>query len=149
MKARQRGPAELVCGAGGILLIVSLFLPWAGGRNGWELWTMADIFFGIAGGAAILMALTGGRVGVFRPDMSLRAMADLLGVISTLLLAWLLLFDFPAGAGREIGAFLALIGAMAAAGGAGDYSVLRPGASMFPRLDAGGTGPPPDHRSSA
>jgi hypothetical protein len=140
----RHGPAELVCGAGGILLIVSLFLPWAGGRNGWELWTMADLFFVIAGVAAVLMALTGGWIGVFRPDVSLRGTADLLGVISSLLLAWFLLFDFPEGADREVGAFLALIGAMAIAGGAGDYSVLRPGASMFPRLDAGRTGPPPE-----
>ena len=44
-----------------------------------------------------------------------------------MLLGWLLIFDFPAGADQEIGAYLALIAAVAIMGGAGDYSVLRRG----------------------
>ena len=128
---------HLIAGAGGVLLIVSLFLPWAekGGvsQSGWELWTMADVFFGIAGLCAIAAAITGGRVGVFRPDVTLIGATDLLGVVASVLMGWLLIFDFPPGAGREIGAFLALIGAMTIAGGAGDYRVLR-GASWFPRV---------------
>ena len=120
-------------------LIASLFLPWAsaGGvdRSGFELWTMADVFLLIVGVVAVAAATTGGRFGFFRPDVSLNGAADLFGVVATLLLAWLLVFDFPSDAGRESGAFLALIGAMAIAGGAGDYSTLR-GAPLFPRLDA-------------
>jgi hypothetical protein len=49
------------------------------------------------------------------------------------LMGWLLIFDFPAGADREIGAFLALIAAITIAGGAGDYRPLR-GAPWFPRM---------------
>jgi hypothetical protein len=120
-----------------VLLIVSLFLPWAekGGvsRSGWELWTMADVFFLIAGLCAIAAAITGGRFGLFRPDMSLIAATDLLGLVAIVLTAWLLIFDFPAGADREIGAFLALVAALAIAGGAGDYRPLR-GASWFPKV---------------
>jgi hypothetical protein len=59
--------------------------------------------------------------------------ADLLAVIATVLLGWLLLFDFPAGAQREAGAFLALAAAASIAGAVGDYSTLR-GAPLFPRL---------------
>ena len=136
MNSTKYGLGQLVCGTGGALLIVSLFLPWAGAEDadlsGWELWTMADVYLLIVGLAAIAAALTGGRVGVFRPDVSLIGAADLLGVVATLLLAWLLIFDFPEGASREIGVFLALIGAMAVAGGAGDYATLR-GAPLFPR----------------
>jgi hypothetical protein len=136
MTQTKFGLGQLVCGIGGALLIVSLFLPWAGAggvdRNGWELWTMADVFLLIVGLTAIGMALTGGRFGLFRPDLSLRGAADLLGVVSTVLLAWLIIFDFPDGASREIGVFLALIGAMAVAGGAGDYATLR-GAPLFPK----------------
>jgi len=128
---------QLIAGAGGVLLIVSLFLPWAekGGvsRSGWELWTMADVFFLIAGLCAIAAAITGGRFGLFRPDLTLIGATDLLGLVATVLMWWLLIFDFPAGADREIGAFLALIAAMTIAGGAGDYRVLR-GASWFPRM---------------
>jgi hypothetical protein len=128
---------QLIAGAGGVLLIVSLLLPWAekGGvsRSGWELWTMADVFFLIAGLCAIAAAITGGRFGLFRPDLTLIGATDLLGLVATVLIGWLLIFDFPAGADREIGAFLALIGAMTIAGGTGDYRPLR-GASWFPRV---------------
>lgn len=137
MKPSNPRAGPLIAGAGGVLLIVSLFLPWAekGGvsHSGWELWTMADVFFLIAGLCAIATAITGGRIGLFRPDLTLIGATDLLGLVATVLIGWLLIFDFPAGAGREIGAFLALIGAMTVAGGAGDYRPLR-GASWFPRM---------------
>ena len=136
MTSTKYGLGQLVCGTGGALLIVSLFLPWAGAADvdlsGWELWTMADVFLLIVGLAAIGTALTGGRFGLFRPDLSLCGAADLLGVVATVLLAWLVIFDFPGGGSREMGVFLALIGAMAVAGGAGDYATLR-GAPMFPK----------------
>ena len=139
MTTSKRSPGGLIAGAGGVALIVSLFLPWAGAegvdRSGFELWTMADVFLLIAGFVAIGAAITGGRIGVFRPDMSLNAATDLLGIVSTILMAWVIVFDFPSGAGREIGVFLALGAAMTIAGGAGDYSTLR-GAPLFPRLDA-------------
>lgn len=131
--------AQLITGAGGVLLIVSLFLPWAGtteaDRTGFELLTIADVFLLIAGLVAIGAALTRGRFGLFRPDLSVNGAADLLGVVATILLAWLILFDFPSGASREIGVFLALAAAIAIAGGVGDYSTLR-GAPLFPRIDA-------------
>jgi hypothetical protein len=129
------GPGQLIAGAAGALLIISLFLPWADAqgvsRNGWELWTIGDVFFLIAGVTALAAAITGGRIEVFRPDLSLNGATDLLGVVSTVLLAWLVIFDFPAGASREIGVFLALIGAMGIAGGAGDYRALRGGSRAY------------------
>jgi len=129
MNMSKLGIGQLIAGAGGVLLIVSLFLPWADvegvSQTGWELSTMADVFFLIAGLVAIGAAITGGRHSFFRPDLSLNAATDLLGVVATLLLAWLILFDFPANADPEIGAYLALIAAIAIMGGAGDYSVLR------------------------
>jgi hypothetical protein len=132
--------AQLITGAGGALLIVSLFLPWASvdgtDQTGFELLTMADVFLLIAGLVAIGAALTRGRFGVFRPDLSVNGAADLLGVVTTISVAWLILFDFPPGASREIGLYLALVAAIAIAGGAGDYSTLR-GAPLFPRIDAG------------
>jgi hypothetical protein len=137
MKPGNPRAGHLIAGLGGVLLILSLFLPWAekGGvsRTGWELWTMSDVFFLIAGLCAIAAAITGGRVGLFRPDLTLIGATDLLGLVAIVLMGWLLIFDFPAGANREIGAFLALIGAMTIAGGAGDYRPLR-GAPWFPRV---------------
>ena len=136
MESTNRRAGQLSAGAGGVLLIASLFLPWAdrGGvsRSGWELWTMADVFFLIAGLCAIAAAITGGRVGLFRPDVTLIGATDLLGVVAIVLIGWLLIFDFE-GADREIGAFVALIAAVTIAAGAGDYRPLR-GASWFPRV---------------
>ena len=127
-----------IAGAGGVLLIVSLFLPWAdiGGvsRTGWELWTMADVYLLIAGLIAIVAAITGGRIGLFRPDLTLSAASDLLAIIAIVLIGWLLIFDFPAGASRGIGAFLALVAAITIAAGAGDYRPLRSGAPWFPKV---------------
>lgn len=129
------GIGQLIAGAGGALLIISLFLPWADvqgvSRSGWQLSTMADVFFLVGGVVAIAAAITGGRIGLFRPDVSLNGATDLLGVVATLLIGWLILFDFPEGSGREVGVFVALIAAIAMAGGAGDYRVLR-GGSWFP-----------------
>jgi hypothetical protein len=141
MIEKKPGPGQLITGAGGVLLIVSLFLPWAGAgntdRTGFELLTIGDVLLPIVGLVAIVAALTWGRYGLFRPDLSMSGAADLLGLVATILLAWLILFDFPAGASREIGVFLALVAAIAIAGGAGDYSTLR-GAPLFPRIDTGG-----------
>ena len=127
----------MITGAGGILLIVSLFFPWAGvgeQPNRVRALTDGDVLLLIVGLVAIAAALTWGRFGLFRPDMSMNAAADLLGVVATILLAWLIIFDFPSGASREIGVFLALVAAIAIAGGVGDYSTLR-GAPLFPRID--------------
>jgi hypothetical protein len=139
MTKKKPGLGQLTTGAGGVLLIVSLFLPWAaaGGidQTGFELLTTADIFLLIAGLVAIAAALTWGRFGLFRPDLSLSGAADLLGLVAVVLVAWLTLFSFPSGASREAGVFLALVAAIAIAGGAGDYSTLR-GAPLFPRIDA-------------
>jgi len=129
---------QLITGAGGALLIVSLFLPWVDAakadQTGFELLTMGDVFLLIAGLVAIGAALTWGRFGLFRPDLSLTGAADLLGVVATIVVAWLILSDFPPDASREIGVYLALVATIAIAGGAGDYSTLR-GAPLFPRID--------------
>ena len=98
------GIGQLIAGAGGALLIISLFLPWADARapsrNGWELWTMADVFLLIAATMALVALVTGGRMNLFRPDMSVNAAADLLGVVSTLLLCWLRVLRLSVGRGQ-------------------------------------------------
>jgi hypothetical protein len=138
MSTINPGFGRLLAGGGGALLIASLFLPWAespGGvsRNGWELLTMSDVYFLIAGLFGIAAAITGGRFGFFRPDVSLNGAADIIGLIAAILLGWLILFDFPSGAGREAGVYLALIAGTAIACGAGDFRVR----SFFPRMPNG------------
>lgn len=137
MSATTDRLGQVVCGLGGIGLIASLFLSWSGSDeaavNGWELWSAADIFLLVAGATAVVTAITGGWFGLFRPDLSLRGATDLLGVVSTVLLIWVVAFDFPSDASPEVGAFIALASAIAIMGGAGDYSTLR-GAPAFPRI---------------
>lgn len=124
-----------------MLLLVSLFLPWAdfGGasQNGWELSVATDVLYAVVAVLGLVTAITGGRYGFFRPDVSTDGATDILAVAASLVLGWLVLFDFPADAGREPGIYFALIGAVMIASGAGDFRVK----SVFPAL-------PGDERAS-
>jgi hypothetical protein len=128
------GLGRLLAGCGGTLLIGSLFMSWSDAagvtHDGWQTLSAWDIFLVITGVSGIAAAITGGRFGFFRPDLSLNGMTDILGVIAGILIAWLILFDFPSGATREVGLYLALVGATAVATGAGDFRVR----SVFPRM---------------
>ena len=129
------GLGRLLAGAGGAVLIVSLFLPWADGldgasRNGWELSGTTDVLLVIVAVLGIAAAATGGRFGFFRPDLSLNAAADIIGVAATVVLGWLIAFDFPSGASREPGIYLALIAVITVACGTGDFRVR----SLLPRM---------------
>jgi dolichol kinase len=92
-----------------------------------------------AGLVAIAAAVTGGRIGLFRPDVSFRGAADVLGVASSVVLACVVLFDL---ADVAYGAFVALVAAVAVMGLSGDYRVLR-GAPSFPSLTRGADEPAP------
>jgi hypothetical protein len=137
MTTINSGIGRLLAGAGGLLLIASLFLPWseAGGvtRSGFEAESVSDVFFLIVGLSGVAAAITGGRFGFFRRDLSLNGMTDILAVIASILIGWLLLFDFPAGGSKEVGVYLALVGAVAVATGTGDFRV----SALFPRLPEG------------
>jgi hypothetical protein len=125
---------RLLAGFGGALLIASLFMAWSDAagvtHDGWQTLDTWDVFLAITGACAIAAAITGGRFGFFRPDLSFNGMTDIFGVIAVTLIAWLLLFDFPSGADPKIGVYLALVGAGAVATGAGDFRVK----SLFPRI---------------
>lgn len=135
MSTINPGIGRFLAGVGGAALIASLFMPWADGpggttRNGWELLTMSDVFLLIIGLCGIAAALTGGRFGVFRPDLSMNGTTDILAVVATILLVWLIAFDFPSGAGQRSGVYIALIASVAVASGAGDFRVRE----LFPRM---------------
>ncbi len=135
MSTINPGVGRVLAGVGGVLLIASLFMPWADGpggttRNGWELLTVSDVFFLIVGLCGIAAALTGGRFGFFRPDLSVNGTADILAVVATTLLVWLIAFDFPSGAGQGSGVYVALVASVAIASGAGDFRVRE----LFPGM---------------
>ena len=135
MSTINPGFGRLLAGCGGALLIGSLFIPWsesAAGvsQTGWELLTVSDVLFLITGLFGIAAAITGGRFGFFRRDLSLNGATDILGLTAGTLLAWLIVFDWPSGASRQAGLYLALVAAAAIATGAGDFRVT----SLFPGI---------------
>jgi hypothetical protein len=138
MSTINPGVGRLLAGCGGALLIGSLFMPWsesAAGisQSGWEVLTVSDVLFLITALFGLAAAITGGRFGFFRRDLSLNAATDILGVISGTLLAWLIVFDWPSGASRQAGVYLAFVAAAAIATGAGDFRVT----SLFPTIPDG------------
>jgi hypothetical protein len=124
-------------------LAVSGFLPWSdsGGVEaaGWDVASGPAALALLAGLVAVAAAATGGQIGLFRPDVSLRGAADVLGVASSAVLACVVLFDLPDPA---YGAFVALVAAVVVMGLSGDYRVLR-GAPAFPPLSSGVDEPGP------
>jgi hypothetical protein len=124
---------RLLAGVGGAILVASLFLGWSdgagGSQDGWQAASIWDVFLVITGICGIVAALTGGRFGFFRPDLSFNGMTDIFGVMASILLIWFLV-DVPSGASREAGVYLALLGALLVATGAGDFRVK----SVFPAV---------------
>ena len=131
------GLGRLLAGCGGALLIGSLFMPWSDSagvtHDGLQTLSAWDVFLVITGVSGLAAAMTGGRFGFFRPDLSLNGMTDIFGVVAGILITWLILFDFPSGANQEVGLYVALAGAAAIATGAGDFRVR----SLFPRMPDG------------
>lgn len=112
---------SMIAGGAGVALIVLLFLPWfsvegADNLNAWQAFTIGDLFLLITGLVAIGAALTAGDA--ILPGLSWTGAAALLGAIATLLILWLLIFDWPEGTSRGIFAFVALIATAAIAFGA-------------------------------
>ena len=129
MDRKALGPMRAVVGAAGLALIVAVFLPWSEGETAWALEPAIAMVCLLAGAAALVGAATNGQVGLFRPDVSSSAAADLLNVAATAAVVAFVLFD---DAAPEAGAYLALASAAVAACGSADWRPLK-GAPLFPR----------------
>ena len=128
---------RLICGVAGALMIVALLLPWTAlqdaDRVAWGLWKLTFPLCAALAVCALTTAITGGQIGLNRPDVSIIGATDGLGVITTITLVWLLFFDLPADASVQPALILALASAAVAALAAADYRPLR-GAPLFPRM---------------
>ena len=129
MSTINPGVGRVLAGLGGVLLIASLLMNWADDRTGWELLPVWDVFILLTGVCGVVAALTGGRFGFFRPDLSFNAMTDIFAVMLWVLIPWMIWVDFPDGADRGAGVWVALAGAVVQAAGAGDFAIK----SLFPR----------------
>jgi hypothetical protein len=116
MDVNRMGRGEQIAAVGGAVLIISLFLKWVGELNGWEANNTFDLFLLITAVAAIATAFSAGD-SLPIPGVTINGAAALLGIVATVLLLWLLLFDWPDGADREFGVILALLASAAIAYG--------------------------------
>lgn len=128
---------RLICGASGTAMVVALLLPWTQLQDAdglaWQLWRLTFPLSVALAVCALTTAITGGQIGLNRPDVSIIGATDGLGVITSVTLAWLLFYDFPADVSPQPALIVALIAATAAALAAADYRPLR-GAPLFPRM---------------
>lgn len=135
MSTGQRSPGQTLAGAGGILLFGFLFLPWfgVGGVNlsGWEGQSSTDVYLLITALVAIGAALSGR--GEIMPGLSMSGAAAVLGGAGTIVLLWLVIFDFPDGADRKIGLYLSLVAVIVIA--FGGYSACQLAARRSARSD--------------
>jgi hypothetical protein len=131
----QRSPGQTLAGAGGILLFAFLFLPWFGvegvNRSGWEGQSSTDVYLLITALVAIGAALAGR--GEIMPGLSMNGAAAVLGGAGTIVLLWLVIFDFPDGADRKIGLYLSLVAVIVIA--FGGYSASQLAARRSARSD--------------
>jgi phosphoglycerol transferase MdoB-like AlkP superfamily enzyme len=109
---------QIIAAAGGVLLFIFLFLPWFGAGDGdfsgWEGQTSTDVYLLITALVAVFAALTaGGETGF--PGVTMNGATALLGGVGTILLLWLVIFDFPEDLDREIGLYLSLLAVAAIA----------------------------------
>lgn len=115
MEAKRIGQGRLIAGVGGLMLLGFLFLPWfsvAGvNQTGWEGQSSTDIYMLIAAMVAVAAALPGTRA-LLVPGVTMSGAATLLGGVGAVLLIWLSFIDFPSGADRKAGVYLALVAAI-------------------------------------
>jgi hypothetical protein len=140
MSAATPTHLRLVAGAGGALLIASLFLPWADAagvrQSAWQLNTVLAVYLVIVGAFGIATAITGGQYDIGRADVSLIGATDLLNTTAIVLLAWLI-FEFPEHATRQAGLWGALVLVTITGLAVADYRPLR-GAPWFAPIGTGG-----------
>jgi hypothetical protein len=119
---RRLSAGEWVAGAGAVLLLVSLFLPWysVGGADvtAWQSMTVDDVLLAaVAVWVLIGLALTMRRSQPAVPVVY-ASLTTLFGIVALIVAVWRVADPAPAAhASRAIGAWLGLAGAALVAGG--------------------------------
>ena len=121
MSAARIRRGEIVAGLGGVVLLVSLFLPWfEPGPSGFDSLAVADLFVAAAALAAIALPLL--SAGQEKTDLPV--VADTVTVIASAIAIAIVAFRLldPIGGGREAGLYLALAASIVTL--AGSYSAM-------------------------
>jgi hypothetical protein len=155
MNTSRLTTGDIIAGVGGIVLLISLFLPWYGvsvdiagfkaseSGSGWEALGFIDILLFLVSAAAV--AIVAARAaGALPADIPAPVILLGLGALAVLLVLFRII-DIPAGdvpngvdLSRKVGIFIALIGAAAVAYGGWRTNSESPAARMTPA-----TSPPP------
>ena len=118
MDLRRLRLGEWLAAAGGVLMIVSLLLPWYQGASGYEALTVTDVLLTLI--ALLALALT--VLQATRDSPALPVAAGVLtvafGAVGVLLVVFRLIDDPFSGAEVRAGAWLGLFAALAIVGGA-------------------------------
>ncbi len=121
MDTGRMSQGQRIAAVAAVLLFIFMFLPFVGvggvSDNIWESFSTLDIYLLITIAIAIAAAVTAGGRGLGLPGLSLNGATALLGAVGTVLLLWLLIFDWFDVGDRKIGAFLSLIAVAAIAYG--------------------------------
>ena len=136
---------DIVAGVGGIVLLISLFLPWygvsAGGfsldASGWEVLSFIDILLFLI--AVVAIAIVAARAtGNLPAEVPAAVVLLAAGALAVLLVLYRII-DIPGGdvpddvdLSRKVGIFIALIGAAAVAYGGWRTNAETPGAPAAP-----------------
>ena len=108
--------SELAAGAGGALLLASLFLPWFGDRSAWQSLAVADIVLCLAAAVAIWLPFAAAASEKTDVPIVVSALTALGGLVGLLVVCFRLL-DPVGDAGRDFGLYLALAASLLVAAG--------------------------------
>jgi hypothetical protein len=119
---RRLSAGEWVAAVSGVLLVISLFLPWytSGGRSAtaWQAMTVDDVLMAVAGvGAVVAVLATATRAGIAVP-VAYIVLAAIVGMVAAIVAIWRVVDPAPAGeVGLGVGAWIGLAAALGVAGG--------------------------------
>ena len=111
MRLSRVRPGEAMAGLFGLLLLVSLFVPWFEDADAWEALTVVDLLLATTAAMAIALPVISASNAKTDAPISASALTALAGFIASVLVLYRLLD--PVGDGsRRIGLYLALIASL-------------------------------------
>jgi hypothetical protein len=122
MDLRRLRSGEWIAALSGVVLLVSLFLPWygagpAGDASGWEALAAVDIALALVAAFAVSLLLVTASQRVPAVPIALAAIVTLVGLIGVVLVL-IRLANVPDGLeGRELGVWTGLLAAVGIVGG--------------------------------
>lgn len=113
---RRLRKGEWITALGGVILLVSLFVPWydegATDPNGWQAFAVADVIFALVGVAAVLLLVVTASQPTPAVPIAMASLVALAALVSVVL-ALIHELDLPADAsGRQLGVGMGLVGSV-------------------------------------